>query len=272
MTAPCRVNVSVLSYKRPVFLGETVASIFRQILLPCRVTIFDNGSGEDVYESVRSLVETGLVHWRGADENRGVHWNLQRALTEGVEGSEFLCVMHDDDRYLPDFLFKQTKFLGENPSFAAVACNAGMIDESGRPLQGNMHNPLKRKAVEIFEDVPAVVRLYFRGYLAFPSMVYRSQAAARVTVRPEFGQLTDVVLLTELARQGPLAYINEPLWEYRVHPGQDSYSFNEKDWETLGSYYREIAREFPELKRQTFFYLLKRRLSRIWKRLRGNRK
>ncbi len=261
------VNVAILSYNRAAFLAEAVDSLLLQTQAPGRIFIFDNGSDESVAEALKPRIEAGRVLWRGSDQNRGVHWNLARAFAEGGEGSDCLYVMHDDDRLCPDFLERQTAFLAENPCVVAVACNAYEIDDAGRRLGSLLHNPKRREDREFFPDLPAMVRLYTKTYMAFPSVVYRSDAAVAAPVRAEFGQLVDVVLLTELARRGTLAYVNEPLWEYRVHGGQDSSSFKERDWRLLEGYYRERAREFPELKGLISAYLFRRRLSRVWKRL-----
>lgn len=264
---PLTVNVAILSYNRGAYLAEAVDSLFTQTLPPERILVFDNGSDESVAEALRGPIEAGRVQWRGTERNRGVHWNLARALAEGGKGSDCLFVMHDDDRLCPAFLERQTAFLDENPRVVAVACNAYEIDEEGRRLGSLLHNPKRREAREFFPDLPSMVRLYTKTFMAFPSVVYRSDAAAAAPVRAEFGQLVDVVLLTELARRGTLAYVNEPLWEYRVHGGQDSSSFKERDWRLLEGYYRERAREFPELKGLISAYLFRRRLSRAWKRL-----
>ncbi|QVL36820.1 glycosyltransferase family 2 protein [Aminirod propionatiphilus] len=265
---PLTVNVAILSYNRAAYLAEAVDSLFTQTLPPERILVFDNGSDESVAEAIRPWIESGQVLWRGSETNRGVHWNLARAFSQGGEGSDCLFVMHDDDRLCPAFLERQTAFLDENPRVVAVACNAYEIDGEGRRLGSLLHNPKRREAREFFPDLPSMVRLYTKTFMAFPSVVYRSDAADAAPVRAEFGQLVDVVLLTELARRGTLAYVNEPLWEYRVHGGQDSSSFRERDWLLLENYYRERAREFPELKFSVAAYLARRRLSRLWKRLR----
>ena len=262
------VNVAILSCNRGAYLREALASLFDQIKVPRKIFVFDNGSDESVAEAVRPWIESGQVLWRSSETNRGVHWNLARAFSQGGEGSDCLYVMHDDDRLCPSFLERQTAFLAQNPCVVAVACNAWEIDGEGRRMSGCLHNPKRREDREIFPDLPAMVRLYTKTFMAFPSVVYRSQAAARATVRADFGQLVDVVLLTEMARTGALAYVNEVLWEYRVHGGQDSSSFRERDWLLLEGYYRERAREFPELKFAVAAYLARRRLSRLWKRLR----
>ena len=41
-------------------------------------------------------------------------------------------------------------------------------------------------------------------------------------MREEYGKVGDSLFLCQLAEKGELAYLNLPLFEYRVHSGQDS--------------------------------------------------
>lgn len=267
MTPSPGISVAVLSYNRGAYLSEALQSLFSQSMAPSRITVFDNGSDPSELKRAEPSIKSGLVHWCGAERNMGVHWNLQRAFAEGPAGNEFLFVMHDDDRLCPEFLEEQSSFLRDHPECIAVGCNAFEINGEGQRTGKTLHKPYRRKDVEFFNDLPSFVRLYMRTYLAFPSILYRSSSVSNIVVRPEFGQLVDVVLLTELARTGRIAYVNKLLFEYRVHQSQDSHMFKEKDWKQLETYYRQLAEEHPDLRLPLEAYIARRRLSRTWKKL-----
>lgn len=263
-----KVGVCVLSYNRGKYLREAVKSVLGQTLIPDWIEIMDNGSDPAVFDSIKPWVESGKVLWRGSDVNRGVHWNLQRAFQRGKD-VDFLYVMHDDDRLMKNFLSKQVGFLRSNPSVIAVSCNAREIDQKG-VRSGFLHKPYRRRSVEVFKGVPDMVRLYMRTFMAFPSVVYRGGAVSSNPVLKRFGQVVDVVFLTELARKGTLAYQNRVLFEYRVHGAQDSSVFKEDDWRVLENYYLSLSKEFPDLALSVYWYLARRRLSRAWKRLKSH--
>jgi hypothetical protein len=115
-----------------------------------------------------------------------------------------------------------------------------------------------------------MVELYTRTYLAFPSVLYRTPFPAEVPMQEEYGQVADVVFLCELARLGVVAYVNEVLWEYRVHHGQDSNRFKQEFLRRLDGYFRAVGEEDPTIRRQVRTYLLRRILSRKWKSLRSS--
>lgn len=258
------VGVCILSYNRGEYLEEAVRSVLKQTLSPDWIEIMDNGSDPAVYESVRPWVESGKVLWRGTEVNKGVHWNLKRAFSRGRD-VDYLYVMHDDDRLLRDFLAVQVGFLESHPSVVAVSCNAHEIDKMG-VRSGYLHKPHRRRQMEVFKGVSDMARLYMKTFMAFPSVLYRGESVSSNPVSPVFGQVVDVVFLTELARKGYLAYQNRPLFEYRIHDAQDSSVFKEDDWRVLERYYLSLAEEFPDLTTYVHLYLFRRRLSRSWKR------
>lgn len=261
------VKVCILSNNRPRYLREAIFSVLGQTVLPDVIEVSDNGSDSAVFESVRDFVESGKVIWNGSGENKGVHWNLGRVFSQKNTGWPFLFAMHDDDRISPTFLEKQVGFLKQNPSVVAVACNALEIDEEGFFLNTFLHNPKKRERFEYYESVVDLVKLYMRTFLAFPSIVYRSSYAARIPVQSRFGQLADVRFLLDLAREGSIAYVNQPLLEYRKHKGQGSHAVPEEDCRNLEDFQISLTHEFPQLFPFIDLYVAKRRIYRYLKRL-----
>lgn len=260
-----KIGVCILSYNRPEYLRKAIESVLNQSLRPSWVEIMDNGSDPSVKESVRGWIEDGSILWKGESVNKGVHWNFQKALARG-DSADYLYIMHDDDVLLPSFLKEGVGFMSNHPELVALACNGYEIDSDGSRI-GNLHNPKRRKNVEFFPSVGDMVNLYMKTFMAFPSIIYRGEFLAGVEVPSRFGQLVDVVFLTELARKGGLAYLNKRLFEYRVHGGQDSTVFKEDDWRLLEKYYLSLSKEFPGLSWRIKAYLARRRLSRYWKKI-----
>lgn len=260
------ITVCVLSYNRSAFLEEALASLCAQTCVPGEIVVLDNGSAPDVRERVEPFLRKG-VRWEGVDMPQTPLWNFRRAFARTER--PFLYVMHDDDRLLPMFLERQRAFLLAHPEVIAVACNAHEIDDAGVRTGKTLHNPGRRREVELFPSRSRMVELYTRTYLAFPSVLYRTPFPAKVPMQEEYGQVADVVFLCELARFGVLAYVNEVLWEYRVHHGQDSSRFKQEFLQRLDGYFRAVGEEDPTIRQQVRAYLLRRMLSRKWKSLRN---
>jgi hypothetical protein len=130
-------------------------------------------------------------------------------------------MMHDDDRLLPGFLGRLYDFLEGNEKVVAVGCNAFLIGADGNRLGQRLIS--KRKGeVSIYKDPIDMACLYSNGFIPFPSVVYRNGFAQKVPFREENGKVGDSYFLCELATYGSIAFLDEALFEYRIHSGQDS--------------------------------------------------
>jgi len=220
------ITACILSLNRPKYLCEAIASIQAQNKAPKDIVIFDNGSESDVLKAVSSYLRTG-VRWVGSsDVTMTSNWrqNFRRAITE-VQ-SEYVFLMHDDDRLCPDFIDKQIEFLEANPSVGAVTCNAYRIDEKGK-RNGYMFRPDFIDAEAELYGCSVDVALIFASdsCFPFPPVVYRTEFVRKVEFREEFGKVSDAVLFCDLADIGIIAYQPVALYECRMHPTQNSSFF-----------------------------------------------
>jgi glycosyltransferase involved in cell wall biosynthesis len=210
--------VMVLSYNRPEYLLETVRSVLSMRLRPGRVVVLDNGSTAPVKEALREELDQG-GEWIGADPGHPSIWNFRRAID--MADREYFMMMHDDDRLLPDFATETLGFLRSHPDVIAVATNAYVIDGQGRRLSERLAPPEKERET-VFMDQADLALHYSRSFIPFPSVVYRNGFPQKVPMREEYGKVGDSLFLCQLARLGPMAFIDRPLFEYRVHGEQDS--------------------------------------------------
>lgn len=219
---PGSITVRICSYNRPVFLREALISVLNQTIKPAIIEIYDNRSSEDVLNHVKDLLQDD-VKWVPAHQNEGGLANIARALHDA--GTEFIYVMHDDDRLRPRFIERQVDFLNQHQDCVAVSCNAKYINFSGQPTEGQWHDD--NASSRIFRRPQSLALFYAHGFLGFPSIVYRSRVADRLGFREHLGKVADAGLVIELAKFGRVAFQNEILLEYRVHSGQDSEYFSE---------------------------------------------
>ena len=218
------ITVCILSYNRPAYLREALCSVLAQTQQAKNIIIYDNGSDEPVFEEIKEFMDD-KVQWRGAEYNHPAIWNFNRALRECE--SQYIMLFHDDDRLCPNFIAEQFKFLAADESLVAISCNGFLIDEIGNRNSKNATlAPHRLSGIEIFGS-PGQVALEYAGNSCLPMspMIYRTQALRLVEFREEFGKVCDAVLFCDLAEVGRIAYQAIPLYECRVHSGQDSSYF-----------------------------------------------
>ena len=214
------ITVGILSYNRAAYLSEAIASVLGQTASPKKITIFDNGSKDDVRQAVLKFESKG-VDWKGTDVTHSPIWNFKRAVAN--VHSKYIFVMHDDDKINPDFIEKQVSFLEANPEIGAVTCNGFIIDQTGKRNGKLVREGFVDVPVEIYNcSADIAIRYASDGCIPFSPTVYRTDFVRQVDFREEFGKFCDAVFFCDLADTGVMAFRSDVLYECRIHAGQDS--------------------------------------------------
>jgi len=217
------VTVCILSYNRPAYLREAVVSVLAQTKQPQRIAIYDNGSDSHVFESIGDLLG-GKVEWIGADDNHPFVWNFNRALRESH--TKYTVLMHDDDRLCPPILEVQTQLLDCDPAIAVTSSNGYFINDVGSRSGATLAPKVGTAPTEFYTSSGQVALKYAsNSCIPFSPAVYRTDVARSVKFREEFVKVCDAVYFCDLADVGSIAYQIEPMYECRVHSGQDSCYF-----------------------------------------------
>jgi glycosyltransferase involved in cell wall biosynthesis len=125
-----------------------------------------------------------------------------------------LAVLHDDDRYLPDFLARTLAALAADPD-VGIACTDCWLDRGGPRLN---RRPVAVAAGRHEAWLPLVVA--HNVFLPSTTVLRREVWEGTMRSWPDL-IVADLTLFIEAARTGwPLAWIDEPLVVYRMHGGQ----------------------------------------------------
>ena len=218
------ITVFILSYNRPKYLREMLLSVLSQTREPAEVVILDNGSDNGTRNAVEDLIG-GRVSFIGAETTHPPLWNFHRAMA--MAKRKYLTVVHDDDRLTPRFLEETVGLLESDDELIAVSTDGHRIDGGGRRLEEHLL-PDSPAGVLYFKNERELGMRIAESSMAFPNTVYRNGYPQRVANRDEFGKISDCIFLLDMARLGKMAIIGKPLYEYRIHSGQDSVHFPER--------------------------------------------
>ena len=246
------VNVSacVLSYNRADYLCEAIDSVLQQTIRPAEILIFDNGSDSIVHERVRPYLKLGVI-WIGSENTNSAIWNFHRAIKTAQ--SDYLFMLHDDDRLSPTFIEEQANFLQSNKGVGAITCNGYLINSMGERTGGLIRSKSVSDCVKFYRSPAAVaIRYASDSCLPFSPVLYRASFLRGQKLREEFGKVNDAVFFCDLAKAGILAYQPHPLYECRIHAAQDSSHFPTIELERLANYFESetwgSSSELKELK------------------------
>jgi glycosyltransferase involved in cell wall biosynthesis len=211
------ITVAILSLNRPEYLVQMIESILTQTLTPDKIVIYDNGSNVNVWSAVRKYVDFDKVVFIGSEKTYNAQWNFERVVRS--TDTDFLCVVHDDDILYPNFIKEQYKMLCNCPEIAASACNGDMVNTDllslNRTLGPNRYVYLTSR--------DEVAMFYAKGTcLPFPSMMYRTKHIQKIKPIEELGIVADAGIMCDLIKYGAIIYNSKSLFQYRVHPDQES--------------------------------------------------
>lgn len=219
-----KIQVFVLAHNRPILLRETLLSILDQDERDFGLIVSDNSTNDEVRELIEREFAEKLTYRRRTPPLSPIA-HFQAVLDEA--NGEYTVLFHDDDLMLPSFVRELKDFLDQNPSFSAVAPNAYL--RTNDTLSTQIFYPKAGDVIEVRsgEDMACRYLDLSQFRMPFPGYMYRTSMIRRIKMDyAEGGKHSDVSFLTKVANAAPVAWLGRPLFEYRIHGGNDSWSEN----------------------------------------------
>jgi len=125
---PPKVTVAIPTYNRARYLEESIRSVLCQTFTDFNLVVIDNASSDNTEEIVRSFTDPRVEYVRNAC-NLGIIGNWNRAI-ELCRG-EYLNILGDDDKMLPDFLARSVGVLDAFPQVGFSFSHCNKVNEQG---------------------------------------------------------------------------------------------------------------------------------------------
>lgn len=204
------VTVLMPVYNADQHLGAAIESILLQTFTGFECIVINDGSTDNSAAIIKRFSDSRIVYLEN-ERNLGLIASLNKGLQ--VAKGMYVARMDADDVALPQRLQKQVEFLNTHTEVVAVGSNYNVV------LNGKVSNA---EPVELSGHQLKTILLFATCY-AHPTVMFRRMASgAFLPYAPDFKHAEDYRLWTELAVQGELGYISEPLLNYRHHPMQVS--------------------------------------------------
>ena len=209
------VDVCVPTLGNAPYLTEAIESVFAQTLSSWRLVVFENGpASEEVHRILAPYRKDRRVHHRVIGETITMSANWTRAIQDG--NAPHVAILHDDDRWDPEFLSRRVRFLESNPQCGFVFGGYKVINEAGdaiRSVQPDFPSGSSHSAV-------ALPILYETCLVCPPTPLVRREAYDAVGAEFKEVFLTDHEMWIRLAAQFDVGYLQVCDSEYRFHPTQ----------------------------------------------------
>jgi hypothetical protein len=211
-----RVTVLIPTYNRAHWLGGAIESVLAQSHRDFQLVVSDNASTDATREVVAGFDDPRLTYVR-RDVNCGLneHYN---SWFERV-GSEYLFIVPDDDRLVPDAVERTVAALDAEPRAGFVHGQVDVVDEHGALIAGaHAMCGLGQDAVESGADF--IRRSMASSYRVHASTVnLRTDAVRRCLLDERDYPVTDLGHWMRVALDWDVAFLARPLARYRIHDG-----------------------------------------------------
>lgn len=206
------VDIGLPVFNGANYLREGVESLLAQDYENLTLWISDNGSTDETAELIAELAagDQRIRTVRSA-VNHGAAWNFNHVFSLGT-APYFAWAAHDDLRD-PSFLPKTTAVLDDDPQLALCFALTRFVDEAGRTIPSPVPPEDARLEPRPHRRLDALLGS-FPMHIVFG--VARREMLARTRLWGSMAS-ADGVLTNEIALQGPLARIDEPLFIRRFH-------------------------------------------------------
>jgi glycosyltransferase involved in cell wall biosynthesis len=221
-----RVSVLLTCYNHLQHLPDALGAVFAQTFTDYEVLALDDGSSDGTREYLQAQGATVFPMFN--ETNLGTYATLNVGLDRA--SGEFVAILNDDDVWAPTKLEQQVAALDARPNCALCHTSGWFIDDQGERIPGEpMGFPFPKSGTGNL--LPILVE---RNQMITSAVLARTQVLRELGgFDPSFFGFGDWQMWLRVARHHGIAFVDEPLTLYRVHPGNASKAATVMEQESL---------------------------------------
>jgi glycosyltransferase involved in cell wall biosynthesis len=203
-----KIDVIIPAYNQASYLLKAIQSVLEQTYLHFKLTVVDDGSTDDTPKILNGVQDTRVHVIR--QPNAGLSAARNTGLLQSA--APLVTFLDADDYFLPDKLEVLSDFLDNHPHIGLVAGKVKYIDDLG--------NSIARP--ELPQAQLNLPELLYENPICVSGVLLRRIWLDRVGVFDETLRACEDwdLWLRLLAAGCPMAWVENPVVAYRIHPGQ----------------------------------------------------
>jgi glycosyltransferase involved in cell wall biosynthesis len=211
------VSIAIPTFDRFAYLKEAVTSALAQTYEAVEVLIGDDGNNAELADWAMAMSRLdSRVFYQKNVRNLGLagNWN---SLADAARG-EFIVIIGDDDRLLPDFV--ATLFKAIQPDREVAFSNHYLIDQHGTRLEAETlaHTQLYHRDLLPAGDLVEPERWVWQNTIPISAALIRTQTVRELRFQEDLNTPEIEFFLRLVQSGGRFTFVPEYLMEYRVHP------------------------------------------------------
>lgn len=239
------VSIIIPNYNYGHYLTMCFESLLKQTYQNFEIIFRDNQSTDDSYDIALSYIEKFKkrgVFLSVSRNKRNVGSDINTNLATSEAEGEYIYTLASDDLIKPEFLSKVMKIFVQYENVSTVITHRDEIDENGVVTKTV---PFYNKNCIIKGEDQAAV--YMMAGIAIPAQRIIRLSALNATNKYArvWNVAGDWYVNYRAAMVGDVAYIKEPLVQYRIHTGNET---NESEKKLLGIFeHYQLINSFVEI-------------------------
>ena len=210
------LSVIVPSHNGERWLATALHSVAEQSEPGIELIVVDSSDRDSSLEIAAGFSEKLPVRTYRRPDLRS--WTAKTNFGVAAAGAAHICMLHQDDLWLPGRAGEVKKWLADCPSGVMHVHPVYVVDETGKH-RGIWRCPLPAGEAAV-PDMVLLERLLVQNFIAIASPVIRRDAFLRVGgVEDQLWYTADWDLYLKLSAVGDVHYHKEPLACFRVHRG-----------------------------------------------------
>ena len=207
------VSVVVPAYNAANNIEATLASVLQQTFTDWECIIADDCSTDKTLEYIRRFMDRDSRFKLVQSSVNGLTASARNLALEVAQG-KYIAFIDADDRWLPQKIEKQLKFMQEG-NYAFTFHAFEHISGDGTPL--NTIIPAERK-LEASD-------LFMSNLIGCLTVMYDASKVGKVEMKEGFHTREDLICWIEILEKVGVGFgLNEVLAQYRVHAGASTHS------------------------------------------------
>jgi len=245
-----KVSVCLPVYNGQLYVRDCIESILAQTFTDFELIVVDDASRDDSESIIQTIQDPRVRYVRNA-KNLGLIGNWNRCLE--LSTGEFVCIFHQDDLMDATNLERKVALIDSDPRLGFVYSDVTIVNQDGDRTGTHWFN-LVNPNVDFRQSSSAIFDLLFSNLnlVCCPSVVVRRECYEKLGSFDSRLPLTvDMEMWLRIALFYDVAYIADPLMQYRWHDKNLTHKYLDLDLVHLYLSKRMVLEKFPERFRDT---------------------
>ncbi len=217
------LDVIVLTYNRANYLKIMLESLCNQTATGFNIKVLNNASTDNTVEVVNSFIQkypNRNISIITNEKNLGNPGNFKRS--QEIAQNEYTAIFHDDDAIHPEYINTAMQLFKKHPEASICTCNYAPMYN----VENCNFEPLYKDYYLYSKDDGIYLHMLV-DRPSFAADIYKTSCYKEVKYYPEkYGKLHDIIFMFETNKLGDLIYLQGQALRYRMHPGADSFVFD----------------------------------------------